>query len=422
MPHRADRGLDAVPHGVDHVVLEPRERWREDVVDDRFDRVEHDLDARPRLVDGPLDAVPHGLDDVVVQPREDRAEDVLHERHDRVEDDLDDRPCGLDRDLDALPHDLHNSPQQLEVDNQVGLDRVHDEVEHRLDVRPGELDRRPDPIPRRLDVVLVETDEPVAEGTDRLLQPRPCDVHEPVHDNTDRRLDSGPRLINNLTEPLNIVVRHDQRANKQNDARDYKANRVSPERGVKALLRQRQCRSHRGLPGIHRQLRRTHNHGTRLPKVRGPPSHVVRNNRKGDSRDHWGPRFDYVIRALRSALNTVKDLRKLLNAVNNRVRHRLDRRSDRLQRRHQRSADRGDDVVLRDLELIAERLRRRRTTSKRLLEVLTSRVLHHGDNIFKTNSALRRHLIDLVHRHTEVLSETRDDGGSGPRQFLQRVQ
>ena len=72
--------------------------------------------------------------------------------------------------------------------------------------------------------------------------------------------------------------------------------------------------------------------------------------------------------------------------------------------------------------MIAKRLTSGIASSNHLLERATRGILHHRDDIFERNLARRRHLIDGLHRNTQMLSQTRKNRDASVGQLLQRVQ
>src|SRR5690606_11037621 len=179
VPHRLDGGLQAVPRLACHRAQQ-RERGAKRLGEVAPDGVEDALDDAPVDADRGADAVPDGLDDVVVQPPENRRQNLRDVELDQVEIALDQRPCDLDVDLDRDPHDFDQVPEEDECAPENSADNRRDCVKDRLDDRPRVLDDRPDRRKHELDVGPVPP------------QSRPDHGHQNRRDLVEDRLDEAP--------------------------------------------------------------------------------------------------------------------------------------------------------------------------------------------------------------------------------------
>src|SRR5699024_2424730 len=191
--------------------LEPWNNLRVDPIQDRRENVL--LNELPRRINCYTDTLPNHLNDGPEQ-LEHGCKIILHKRNNSVEDDLNALPPSRDNQLNPVKHrDCNVFPQPPEHSPDSIKHGLNDRQHIRLEPHNHGLNREHDSVPGDPDYV----PQPFSASHNAIpnsLHHRPHILHEPIRHGQRSRFNAGPSGVHHVTEPANLLVRHNKGTNK----------------------------------------------------------------------------------------------------------------------------------------------------------------------------------------------------------------
>src|SRR5699024_10710096 len=386
--------------------LEPRYQLVVHKVHNRSENVL--LNELPRRVNGNADTLPNHLNDGPEQLEHWR-KIILHKRNDSVEDDLNALPPSRDNQLNTVKHRYRNVlPQPTEHGTNSIKHSLNDRQHVSLEPCSDSLNRKHDPRPNELDTV----PQPFSASHNAIpnsLHHRPHILHEPIRHGQRSRFNAGPSGVHHVTEPANLLVRHNKGTNKKDKARNNQTNRVGSHHSIKGRLRRRHTVSDSDTRRPQDQVPLLNQVSRPRQPITDNTNSIPGNHRTNNRRNHRCPVLEDFPRATSRSANGFKNSWQLLNALNNRIRDRPHHGCQLLQKRNHRLANGNLNVVLSDLERLTESLSNVLASLSLRRSKLTSAVLHHIENIINTDFALRCHLLNNVTSGAELRGQRIND-------------
>src|SRR5699024_4261195 len=218
------------------------------------------------------------------------------------------------RNSNVLPQPPEHSTDSVEHglnDRQhIRLEPCNNSLNRKHDPRPGELDTVPHPFSA--------SNNAIPNSLHHLSHIR----HEPMRHGQRSRCNAGPSGVHYVTEPANLLVRHNESSNKKDKPRNNQTIRVGSHHSIQRSL----SRSHTVSDG---DTRRPHDQVPLLNEIRSPRQPITDNtnsipgdNSTNNRRNHRRPVLEDFPGSLSRIRQRLEKAKQLLNALNNRSRDR----------------------------------------------------------------------------------------------------
>src|SRR5699024_587845 len=215
--------------------------------------------------------------------------------------------------------------------------------------------------------------------------------------------------VPHVTEPANLLVRHNKGTNKKDKARNNQTNRVGSHHSIKGRLRRRHTVSDS-------DTRRPQDQVPLLNEIRSPrqpitdnTNSIPGNHRTNNRRNHRCPVLEDFPGSLSRIRHRLENARQFLNTTDNRIRNRPHHRRQLLQQGKQRLTNGNLNVILGDLERLTESLSNILTGFSLRRSEFARAVLHYVENVINADFALRCHLLNNVTSGAELRRQSIND-------------